>query len=185
MKTKCLFCDKKFPLDYSIISNKFKYWLFVYNINPICDFHCLIVLKKEYSKLGGKHINSIECNISEDILSELWIILNKASIAIKKSNKNIKQIDILSLNSWENSKHLHFHLIPIFKDEELKKINNFNMDWWWIFFLWRKEIVQDTIDEHIKQTCWDKYLKLLEDINLIKKKQILKNVTILKKNFNI
>jgi sialic acid synthase SpsE len=32
------------------------------------------------------------------------------------------------LNSWEYSKHLHFHLIPIYKWESIKKVNDLNMD---------------------------------------------------------
>lgn len=181
MKSDCIFCKDWFPSKDTLVSDKAKYWYLVHDKNPICDFHCLVILKKDAC---GSHIDNMESgHLSNDIVSELWLILHKSSIAIKKSDKNIKNITITSLNSWENSKHLHFHLIPVFYNENIKKINDISKDWSWFSFLARKEIVQDTIDEFIGQTCWDMSDVVLSKIKSAIKRRVRRNIVILKNNF--
>lgn len=46
-KNECVFCKDDFPLERLVISDKPKCWTLIHNIRPVCDFHCLLVLKKE------------------------------------------------------------------------------------------------------------------------------------------
>ncbi|MDD2487728.1 MAG: HIT domain-containing protein [Candidatus Gracilibacteria bacterium] len=184
MDNKCIFCKDIFPLDYQNISDEPKYWTFVHDIKPICDFHCNVILKKEVS--GKEHICDLgDEKIPDDVLSELGIVLNKSVIAIKKSSEKIKRVNIVSLNSGSKSKHLHFHLIPIFEGEDVKKINDINTDGGGLSFLSRKEIVQDTLDEFINQTCGELSSDILTSIEIATKKRVSNNVILLKKYFSI
>ena len=185
MKTNCVFCKKTFPDIKQQIDNTLKYWNFIHDINPICDFHCLIVLDQEITNKIGTHISDIsDTSLQEEVLTELWILLNKASVTIKNSDKNIERVNIISLNSWEYSKHLHFHLIPIYKWESIKKINDLNIDGWWLWFWARKEVVQDTLDEFINQTCWDEANNILSSINKATTERVSRNTEILKMKYN-
>lgn len=184
MKKNCVFCKNSFPSKNQQIDNTLKYWEFVHSINPLCDFHCLLVLKKELINDIGKHVNDIsDFILPQEVLIELGILLNKASIIIKKCDENIDRVNIISLNSWENSKHLHFHLIPIYKWENIKKVNNLNIDGSWLNFWSRKEIIQDTLDEFINQTCWEKASDILSSIDKVVSERVSRNTEILKGNF--
>lgn len=185
MNNNCVFCKTIFPNKNQEIDDKLKYWTFIHDIKPICDFHCLIVLKKEVMDKIWSHISDIsDIQLPEEILIELWILLNKACTTIKKCDTNIERVNIISLNSWEFSKHLHFHLIPIYKWETIKKINDLNLDGWWLNFWSRKEIVQDTLDEFIHQTCWDKSNNILSSINQATIEKVSKNTEVLKMKYN-
>ena len=176
MKKSCIFCSKNFPLDYQIIC-QFKYWYFIYEINPMRDFHCMLVSKKHFWWIGD--INSSE------ILQSIWESIKICINTIKKSNKNIKTVSIVSLNLWENTKHLHFHLIPIFYSDNIKNINNYLKDWSWINFLWNKEITQDSYKDYIKNIFWKKINYLIEEMDNILKANIKEKVLILKSNLCI
>lgn len=184
MNENCVFCKKSFPDKNQQIDNTSKYWEFLHSINPICDFHCLLILKKEVINNIGRHINDIsDCILPQEVVTELGILLNKASVSIKKCDENIERVNVISLNSWENSKHLHFHLIPIYKWEKIKKVNNVNMDGSWLNFWSRKEIIQDTLNEFITQTCWESAYNILSSINTATLERVSRNTEILKKNF--
>jgi hypothetical protein len=79
--------------------------------------------------------------------------LNKTSFTIKKCSANIKTVSIASLNSGMDSKHTHFHLIPILKNDNVKKVNSLDIDGGGFSFLARKEIVDDTLSDFIGATC--------------------------------
>jgi diadenosine tetraphosphate (Ap4A) HIT family hydrolase len=72
MKINCVFCKTTFPDIKQQIDNKLKYWNFIHDISPICDFHCLIVLKQEITNNIGTHISDIsDTSLSEEVLTEL------------------------------------------------------------------------------------------------------------------
>jgi diadenosine tetraphosphate (Ap4A) HIT family hydrolase len=151
----------------------------------VCDFHCLIVLKKEiHLNTWNPHINDIGTNkLPEEVFSELWILLNKTSFTIKKCSANIKTVSIASLNSGMDSKHTHFHLIPILKNDNVKKVNSLDIDGGGFSFLARKEIVDDTLSDFIGATCWDSSSKILDSIDSAQKKRVSENVKLLRKFF--
>ena len=171
----CIFCSKKFPLEYQLIK-EFDDWYFVADINPMRDFHCLLVSKNHYSWF--EEINNI------NTLKNFWNILKICILAIKNSNKNIINISILSLNLWEKSKHLHFHLIPIFCNDSIKSINDISIDCSWIHFLWNHEIIQDSYKIYIENIFWTLSDDILKDIENKLKEKIIQNVKILKNNIN-
>jgi len=173
----CIFCKNVFPLNRLIVSDQPRYWHFIHNIRPVCDFHCLIVLKNHAPDMTSD-------NISEEALLELGPLLNKASIAIKKCSKKIKTVTISSLNFWENSKHLHFHLIPVYENEHVKKVNSLEIDGGGFSFLSRKEIADDTMDEFIQATCWNSSQGILASIEEAMEHQTSENVKVLRKFFN-
>lgn len=168
----CIFCSNSFPLDYQIIKC-FDKWFFVHDINPMRSFHCLLVFKK--------HISWFE-DICDSDITKFWEILKECILCIKKSDINIKSISVLSLNLWEKSKHLHFHLIPIFNNDNIRSINNIFIDWSWINFLWNKEIIQDSYKKHIVNIYWKYSNKILWDMELFLRKIIAEKVKILKSN---
>lgn len=176
MKRECIFCSEFFPLDYQIIY-EFKFWYFIYEINPMRDFHCMLISKEHY--WGIEEVDDLE------ILQDIWRAIKVCVDTMKRSSKNIKSISILSLNLWKCTKHLHFHLIPIFYTDNIKNINNYIEDWSWINFLANKEVVQDSYQNYIKSIFWNKSDILLKKINNILRKTIKENVLILKNNLSI
>jgi diadenosine tetraphosphate (Ap4A) HIT family hydrolase len=173
----CIFCKKTFPLERLLVSDKPKHWYLVHNLRPVCDFHCLLVLKNHDQDISSE-------NLSPEVLHELGILLNKACLAIKKCSNDIKTVTVSSLNSWENSKHLHFHLIPIFKDEQVKRVNK-PLDGGGFFYLWRKEITDDTFDEYIETTCWEYSWKILHSIQEAIERRTSQNTELLREYFHI
>lgn len=176
MKKNCIFCSKLFPLDYQIIY-EFKNWYFIYEINPIRDLHCMIVSKKHYWWIEEVY------NIK--VLQNIWEVLKICIDSIKKSNENIKTVSLLSLNLGKNTKHLHFHLIPIFYTDNIKNINNNIEDGSWINFLSNKETIQDSYKEYIKSIFWKESDRLLEEMNNILIENIKEKVELLKSNLSI
>lgn len=178
----CVFCSSKFPEPYQLVSDLPNYWLFISNRNPHTNYHCLIVLKaKVIDEIG--HISDLsDERLKPKHLQELGILLNKACISIKASDSSsIEKILIVSLNTGEDSKHLHFHLIPKRKWEQVKHVNNPCIDGGGMFFLARKEIVGDTLFDFLESTTGDKTLTI--KIKETWKKKIEKNTKKLRKNF--
>lgn len=169
----CIFCSENFPLKYQLIK-EFENWFFVCDINPMKKFHCLLVFKN--------HIFWFDEIENTQVLNDFWKILNSCMLAIKNSDKNIKMVSISSLNLWENSKHLHFHLIPISYDDNIKVINDFLKDGWWLYFLWSKEIIQDCYKNYLTDIIWEKSRNILDNIDTTLKENIIKNVKTLKNN---
>lgn len=176
MKNECIFCLKNFPLDYQIIY-EFKNWYFIYEINPMRDFHCMIVSKKHYWWI--EEIDNVE------VLQSIWEVIKICIDTIKKSNENIKTVSLLSLNLGKNTKHLHFHLIPIFYTDNIKNINNYIEDGSWINFLSNKETIQDSYKEYIKSVFWKESDRLLEKMNNVLLENIKEKVKLLKSNLSI
>ena len=176
MKQKCIFCSKHFPLEYQIIY-EFKNWYFIYEINPMRDFHCMLVSKRHYWWV--EEIDDIE------ILQNMWKTIKVCVNTIIKSSKDIRTVSVLSLNLWKNTKHFHFHFIPIFHQDNIKSINNYLEDWSWINFLASKETVQDCYKDYIRNIFWHKWEYLITEMNNILVENIKEKTAILKSNLPI
>ena len=181
-KDECTFCRNDFPYDFQLISNAPRYWLFVLNMNPQSDFHCLLVLKAALMKTIG-HISDLgDRRLPGDVMKELGLLMNKASIAIRSSDQTIKKVFLASLNTGSKSKHIHVHLIPKRKGEKVRTVNNPYDEGGGLFFLARKEIVVDTLREFIESTTGSTRLK--DAIARSTKAKLVRNSRILKANFD-
>lgn len=182
-KDGCTFCRDDFPYGYQLISDAPEYWLFIMNIEPQCDFHCLLVLKaKIVDRIG--HISHIgDRRVPDKAASELGLLIKRASITIKQSDPTIDKILLASLNTGKTSKHMHVHLIPKKKGEKVKRVNDPKDDGGGLFFLARKEIVVDTFQEFINSTTREKSNALIKRISRATKTQVEKNAKILRQNF--
>jgi diadenosine tetraphosphate (Ap4A) HIT family hydrolase len=78
-KDYCVFCRDEFPYDYQLVSSAPKYWVLILNVEPQCDFHCLIVLKPSIiDKIG--HISHVgDKRLPDEAMVELGLLLKKAS----------------------------------------------------------------------------------------------------------
>ncbi len=167
----CLFCSEEFPYPFQIIQSHFQYRILIHDINPMCDFHCLLVLKEHHHWIDD---NSID----KKAIDELWEALHVSTKVIRDSSKEIKTVQILSLNSWEESKHLHFHLIPI--QEYPTKINDRSISWSWITSLAMNEITIDCLNDYLIKRCWIKWAdQIKEDINNHTIQRVKDNIEIL------
>ena len=182
-ETNCVFCRSNFPSDYQLVSADPKYWNFLLNRDPQCDYHCLIVLKAEAVEIFG-HIGDLgDCRLPDEAMEELGILLKKACISIKACDPNIEKVLVVSLNTGKGSQHLHFHLIPKRIEEQVKTINNPTEDGGGMFFLARKEIVVDTFSDFLKSTTGCASGKLMNNIKEVTKEKVTENAKKLKKNF--
>jgi len=179
----CVFCKNDFPYDYQLVSAAPEYWFLVLNIDPQCDFHCIIVLKASIiDKIG--HISHVgDKRLPDEAMIELGLLLKKTSIAMKKSDSTIDKILLVSLNTGRTSKHMHVHLIPKRLKEQVKTINNPREDGGGLFFLARKEIILDTFKYFLKSTSGDESNKLITAIDNATKDRVERNAKILKENF--
>jgi len=166
--TECVFCKKISINDYNFIY-EFNNRVLVHEINPVSNFHCILFSKQ--------HIEDIK-EASDDIVSELGSIFKKVVFSIKKVDNNIKNVSIISLNF--NLKHIHFHLIPIYNNENPKKIDNYNIDGSWITYLSYKEIIQDSLKSYIERIYWTDSNKIFGLMENLLKGIITKNSLTLK-----
>jgi len=182
-KDNCIFCRDDFPYDYQLVSAAPEYWTLVLNIEPQCDFHCLIVLKASIvDKIG--HISDVgDKRVPDRAMCELGILIKKASLALKDSDPTIEKIFAVSLNTGKTSKHIHFHLIPKRFKEQVKTVNNPKEDGGGMFSLARKEIVLDTYRCILKLTTGKNGCKLIKTIDNATADRVKRNAKILKKNF--
>lgn len=182
-KDNCVFCGNDFPYDYQLVSDAPEYWFLILNIEPQCDFHCLIVLKASIVDEIG-HISDVgDKRVPDRAMCELGLLIKKASVAMKKSDPTIEKILTVSLNTGNTSKHIHFHLIPKRFKEQVKTINNPKEDGGGMFFLARKEIVLDTYRRILKSTTGKDSHKLIKNIDSATTDRVKRNAKILKKNF--
>lgn len=166
MTTKeCVFCRTDFPLAHQLISDRSPYWTIVHDLQPMGAFHCLVVSKKHYEDIGASDMET-------NALSELGGLLHALSAAIQECSQDIARVNILSMNSGEYSKHLHFHVVPIYKHEKIRKVDNTGLDGSGLTFLSRKEIVVDCIKEYIAANCG----KLSEQVSHMLKEVIKEEV---------
>lgn len=94
-KERCTFCKPDFPEEYQVISSKPKYWFFILNRNPQADFHSLIVFK---AVVG--HISELsDTNLPDEAVIELGVLLKKACVSIKRVDRGIDKILMVSLNA--------------------------------------------------------------------------------------
>lgn len=182
----CIFCNSNFPTEDQLISDEPDSWLFVYNINPQTDYHCMVVLKKEvFLKRNIAHVDNIgDSNLPDDILKELGIVLNRACRSIRCGSESIDKVLIASLNTGKGSSHLHFHLIPKRKDEKIRTVHDPDKEGGGLFFMARKEIVVDTFGKYMDSICGDESDRIKGEIKAAKKRKIKANVELLRKNFN-
>lgn len=182
-KDYCVFCRDDFPYDYQLVSSAPKYWVLILNVEPQCDFHCLVVLKTSIiDKIG--HISHVgDKRLPDEAMVELGLLLKRASIAIRKSDSTVEKILIVSLNTGKNSKHIHIHLIPKRAKEQVKTVNDPKQDGGGLFFLARREILLDTFRDFLKSTTGDRNNILIDNIDNATKARVTRNTKILKKNF--
>jgi diadenosine tetraphosphate (Ap4A) HIT family hydrolase len=182
-KDNCVFCGNDFPYDYQLVPDAPEYWFLILNIEPQCDFHCLIVLKASIVDEIG-HISDVgDKRVPDRAMCELGLLIKKASVAMKKSDPTIEKILTVSLNTGNTSKHIHFHLIPKRFKEQVKTVNNPKEDGGGMFFLARKEIVLDTYRRILKSTTGKDSHKLIKNIDSATTDRVKRNAKILKKNF--
>lgn len=184
---KCIFCKEGFPKAFQVVSAEPEHWLFIHNIKPQADYHCLVVLKKEViikNKIKGRHgVDIGDARLPDGVLTELGKVLNRSCRAIKRCDKNIERILVLSLNTGEGTEHLHFHLIPKRKKEKIRTVNNPNKRGGGMFFLARKEIVADTLNDYFKATCGDQAEVIKKKYEKAVESRVKRNVERLRKNF--
>ena len=142
----------KFPVSFQLISDRPTYWLFVLNLKPQADFHSLVVLKPDVIH-GVPHVTEFDDDkLPDEAVKELGMVIKQAYKALRSADDRIDKILLASLNAGQNSQHLHLHLIPKYKDEVMKTVNEPGKDGGGIFFLARKEIVTDTLCDFLHST---------------------------------
>lgn len=171
----CIFCQENFPLSYQLISDQPDFWYFVHNISPMNNFHSLLVYKIHTNGMGN-------WELPKWAVDELWTLLQLCSKVILESSEDIERVNIVSLNSWNWSKHLHYHLIPIFKNEIVKKVNS-SEDGGWFTHLSIKEILDDSFIDYIKSICGEKSEWIINKIFNARMIQVKKNTILLRKKF--
>jgi diadenosine tetraphosphate (Ap4A) HIT family hydrolase len=176
----CVFCKKDFPCDYQLVSGAPGHWLFVLNVNPQTDLHGMIVLNAE--KAGHCRDLAAE-DLPQEAVSELGKLLSQACKSIKAVDPEVDTVLITSLNMGEDSRHLHFHLIPKRKNEKVRRVANPDEDGGGMFFMARKEIVVDTYSDFIRSTTNCEAEHLISEIREAQKKQITRNVEKLRQKF--
>ena len=130
------------------------------------------------------HISHVgDGRLPDEAMSELGVLLKKASLAIQKSDSTIERILVASLNTGRTSKHMHVHLIPRRTTEQVKTPNNPKDDGGGFCFLARKEIVVDTLKDFLESTTGDKSIKLKNGLADATKAKIQKNAKTLRMNF--
>ena len=109
----CIFCkiiNGEIPCSKVYEDNEFLAFL---DITPINKGHILVIPKKHF-------VNILDCE--EDVLKKIGPILKKLSLAVKKG-VNADGI-VIGQNNGEYAgqvvMHLHFHIIPRFKEDGLK-----------------------------------------------------------------
>ena len=122
------------------------------------DLHGMIVLNAE--RVG--HCNDLtDEHLLPEALSELGKLLNRACKSIKGVDLEVDTVLITSLTLGENSRHLHFHLIPKRKNEKVRTVAAPDECGGGMFFIARKEIVVDTYkDLWVKMTLVDTKVEL-------------------------
>lgn len=184
-ENNCIFCDKsKFPKDYQLVSDEPKCWIFAHNKNPHCDYHCLIVLKPGVFK-KNEHFSSLgDAELPEKAQKELGQLLNKACTTIKACSKDIESVFVASIAAGERTKHLHFHLIPKQKDEEVKTPHDPEQDGGGMFFLARKELIGDTMHRQLESSTGLFIGSHAQQIKADIKKRVESNTKQLRKKFS-
>lgn len=74
-------------------------------------------------------------NLPPKALLELGKLLNRACKSIKGVDSEVETVLITSLNMGDNSRHLHFHLIPKRKHEKVRTVADPNKDGGGMFFI--------------------------------------------------
>lgn len=175
----CDFCKDDFPDGYQVVSKRPKYWLFMLNREPQCNFHCMIVFK---ASIG--HVSDLtDDRLPKRAMEELGIVLKKACMSIKKADSRIENVFVVSLNTGKGSKHLHFHLIPKRHRDPVKMVNKPREDGGGMFFLGRKELVASSFIEFLNSTTGNKNKEFSKQIREATKEKVAENAQQLRKIF--
>jgi len=111
--TDCIFCkivDSKIPSSKVYEDKDFLAFL---DIMPVNKGHVLVIPKKHYVNLF---------DIPEEVLADLIKIVKKVAGAVK-SGVNADGINLMQSNgvpAGQEVMHIHFHIMPRFKEDELK-----------------------------------------------------------------
>lgn len=111
----CLFCkinEESIP-SYTIYEDEIvKVFL---DINPNTNGHCLVIPKK--------HIVTID-EVDNELMNHIVMVIKKVHHLLKEK-LNIEGLTIVQNNDLgQEVKHLHFHLIPRYKDDGWKMSYN-------------------------------------------------------------
>lgn len=114
----CLFCkiiEGSIP-SYTIYEDEVvKVFL---DINPNTNGHCLVIPKK--------HIVTID-EVDNELMNHILMVIKKIH-SLLKEKLNIEGLTIVQNNDLgQEVKHLHFHLIPRYKDDGWKMSYNQNI----------------------------------------------------------
>lgn len=182
-QSKCFFCSEEFPDPSLLISGESKHWYLVHSKQPQTKLHCLLVLKPS-SMPPEFHVQQLaDLTFCPHALTELGILLGKASKALRACSDKIVNVLVVSLNTGVSSKHLHFHLIPVWYGESVKTVANSISDGGGMFFLARKEVVVDTVDSVIQSICGDSADSVKYFILEATYQESIKNVLALRKSY--
>jgi diadenosine tetraphosphate (Ap4A) HIT family hydrolase len=175
-----------FPFLYQLISDEPKYWYFVHNISPYCDFHCLLILKKNVlENESTSHVCDLgSSELDNKVFTELGLLLNKASLSIKACSTDIVKVMATSLNAGFNSKHLHFHLLPVYKNDQIKIPLQPNFDGGGMFFFAAKELVEDMLFNYIESKCGSEGNNIVTKIEEVMRDNVKRNVIKIKDKFH-
>lgn len=114
----CLFCkiiEGSIP-SYTIYEDEVvKVFL---DINPNTNGHCLVIPKK--------HIVTID-EVDNELMNHILMVIKKIH-SLLKEKLNVEGLTIVQNNDLgQEVKHLHFHLIPRYKDDGWKMSYNQNI----------------------------------------------------------
>ena len=114
----CLFCkiiEGSIP-SYTIYEDEVvKVFL---DINPNTNGHCLVIPKK--------HIVTID-EVDNELMNHILMVIKKIH-SLLKEKLNVEGLTIVQNNDLgQEVKHLHFHLIPRYKDDDWKMSYNQNI----------------------------------------------------------
>lgn len=88
------------------------------DINPNTNGHCLIIPKK--------HIVTID-EVNSELMNHILMVIKKIH-SLLKEKLNVEGLTIVQNNDLgQEVKHLHFHLIPRYKDDDWKTVYNQNI----------------------------------------------------------
>jgi histidine triad (HIT) family protein len=109
----CIFCKivKGGSPVYKIYEDDFA--LAFLNINPVSSGHSLVISKEHFSHLD---------EVSDEILEKLSLAIKK-TVKILQEKLGVKDYNIIQNNgeiAGQEISHIHFHIIPRFKDDGLE-----------------------------------------------------------------
>ncbi len=108
--SECIFCKiiKGEAKSWKVFENESVYAFF--DINPVNEYHTLVIPKKHYENIF---------DVPEMELVEVIKVVKQLA-TLYNDKLGIKNVQIINCSGWEAQQdvfHLHFHIVPRYKDD--------------------------------------------------------------------